>query len=132
MSEAIPQPLACPQNVRREFVTGVLSEEELGNKIFVHQLRNGYAARVSNLRAYDAVRRTPPVQQCRSQACNAARACAHELLPQRWRRSHACVHPALHACSPRPVRSAGQPRCAAEVDVPLHAGHERTAVAAGR
>ena len=44
------------QNVRREFVTGVLSEEELGNKIFIHELLHGYAARVSNLRAYDAVR----------------------------------------------------------------------------
>ncbi len=48
---------APSQNVRREFVTGVLSEEELGNKIFVHQLgRSEYAERVANLRAYDAVR----------------------------------------------------------------------------
>jgi len=45
------------QNVRREFVTGVLSEEELGNKIFVYELAGEYAARVSNLRAYDAVRK---------------------------------------------------------------------------
>lgn len=45
------------QNVRREFITGVLSEEELGNKIFVHELgRSEYAERVANLRAYDAVR----------------------------------------------------------------------------
>ena len=28
--------LAVLQNVRREFVTGELSEEELGKKIFVH------------------------------------------------------------------------------------------------
>ncbi len=46
------------QNVRREFVTGVLSEEELGNKIFVHELPAAeYAERVANLRAYDAVSR---------------------------------------------------------------------------
>ena len=46
------------QNVRREFITGVLSEEELGNKIFVHELgRNEYTERVANLRAYDAVSR---------------------------------------------------------------------------
>ena len=46
------------QNVRREFVTGVLSEEELGNKIFVHELPAGeYAERVASLRAYDAVSR---------------------------------------------------------------------------
>mmetsp|Transcript_1893 Transcript_1893/g.5530 ORF Transcript_1893/g.5530 Transcript_1893/m.5530 type:complete len:764 (+) Transcript_1893:77-2368(+) len=46
------------QNVRREFVTGVLSEEELGNKIYVHVLGPAeYAERVANLRAYDAVSR---------------------------------------------------------------------------
>lgn len=34
----------------------MLSEEELGNKIFVHELGRGeYAERVANLRAYDAV-----------------------------------------------------------------------------
>ena len=49
-------PRVPPQNVRREFVTGVLSEEELGNKIFVYELQGEYAARVTNLRAYDAVR----------------------------------------------------------------------------
>ncbi len=46
---------AASQNVRREFVTGVLSEEELGNKIFVYELQGEYTARVTNLRAYDAV-----------------------------------------------------------------------------
>lgn len=46
------------QNVRREFVTGVLSEEELGNKIFVHELSaSEYAERAGTFRAYDAVSR---------------------------------------------------------------------------
>jgi hypothetical protein len=56
---AVPMQHICPlQNVRREFITGVLSEEELGNKIFVHELgRNEYTERVANLRAYDAVSR---------------------------------------------------------------------------
>lgn len=46
------------QNVRREFVTGVLSEEELGNKIFVHELgASEYAERAGTFRAYDAVSR---------------------------------------------------------------------------
>ncbi|KAL6773796.1 hypothetical protein ACKKBG_A22530 [Auxenochlorella protothecoides x Auxenochlorella symbiontica] len=45
------------QNVRKDFVSGVLSEEELGNKLFVHELRDEYAARVHNLRSYDAVSR---------------------------------------------------------------------------
>lgn len=43
------------QNIRRDFITGVLCEEELGNKLFIHELKNEYAARVSNFRAYDAV-----------------------------------------------------------------------------
>ena len=35
----------------------MLSEEELGNKIFVHLLgRAEYTERIANLRAYDAVR----------------------------------------------------------------------------
>ena len=38
-------------------MAGVLSEEELGKKMFVHALRNEYAARVHNLRAYDAISR---------------------------------------------------------------------------
>ena len=45
------------QNVRRDFITGVLSEEELGNKIFIHELKGEYGLRVDNLRAYDAVSR---------------------------------------------------------------------------
>jgi translation initiation factor eIF-2B subunit epsilon len=45
------------QDVRRDFLGGVLSEEELGNKVFVHEAAGGYAARVTCLRAYDAVSR---------------------------------------------------------------------------
>ena len=56
-----PDGWACTvglQNVRREFVTGVLSEEELGNKIFVHVLAGSeYAERAGTLRAFDAVSR---------------------------------------------------------------------------
>ncbi len=29
---------ACVQNIRRDFVPGVLSEEELGNKLYLHEL----------------------------------------------------------------------------------------------
>ena len=45
------------QDVRRDFIPGVLSEEELGNKLYVHVLQREYAARVHNPRAYDAVSR---------------------------------------------------------------------------
>lgn len=45
------------QNVRRDFISGVLSEEELGNKIFVHEVTKEYAARVHSLRSFDAVSR---------------------------------------------------------------------------
>lgn len=34
------------QHIQRDFVRGVLSEEELGNKIFLHELRNEYAVQV--------------------------------------------------------------------------------------
>jgi len=38
--------------------TGVLSEEELGNKLYITELsRHEYAAHVCNLRAYDAISR---------------------------------------------------------------------------
>ena len=47
------------QNLRRDFVGVVLSEEELGNKIFAYELASGvdYAARIHNPRSYDAVSR---------------------------------------------------------------------------
>ena len=43
------------QDVRQDFIPGVLSEEELGNKLYVHILEHEYAARVQNFRSYDAV-----------------------------------------------------------------------------
>lgn len=43
------------QNLQRDFVAGVLAEEELGNKIHIHEAVHDYAARVHNLRSYDAV-----------------------------------------------------------------------------
>jgi translation initiation factor eIF-2B subunit epsilon len=46
------------QSLRRDLVPGVLSEEELGNKLFAHLLPPGaYAERVHSLRTYDAVAR---------------------------------------------------------------------------
>jgi translation initiation factor eIF-2B subunit epsilon len=45
------------QHMRRDFITGVLSEEELGNKLYVYVLENEYAQRVHNFRTYDAVTR---------------------------------------------------------------------------
>ena len=44
-------------NVKRDFVSGVLSEEELGNKLYVHELSNEYCGFVHNLRSYDAISR---------------------------------------------------------------------------
>ena len=41
--------------MQRDFVSGVLSEEELGNKIHIHEAAHDYAARVHNLRSYDGV-----------------------------------------------------------------------------
>ena len=43
------------QNVRKDFITGVLSEEELGNKIFMYEVRDRYAARIRSLRSYSTV-----------------------------------------------------------------------------
>lgn len=38
--------------------SGVLSEEELGSKLFVHEVQQvEYAARIHNLRSYDAISR---------------------------------------------------------------------------
>ena len=45
------------QNVHRDFVLGVLSEEELGQQIHIHELYREYAACVQTLRAFDAVSR---------------------------------------------------------------------------
>lgn len=44
------------QHIQRDFIRGVLSEEELGNKLFVHELSSGeYGAVCANLRAYAAI-----------------------------------------------------------------------------
>ena len=45
------------QNVEHDFVLGVLSEEELGQQIHIHELYREYAACVQTLRAFDAVSR---------------------------------------------------------------------------
>eukprot|EP01025_Chloroclados_australasicus_P039217 TRINITY_DN4049_c0_g1_i4.p1 TRINITY_DN4049_c0_g1~~TRINITY_DN4049_c0_g1_i4.p1 ORF type:complete len:811 (+),score=137.04 TRINITY_DN4049_c0_g1_i4:333-2435(+) len=45
------------QNIRKDFIQGVLSEEELGNKLYSYPLQKEYAARVHNLRSYDAISR---------------------------------------------------------------------------
>jgi len=45
------------QDLRQHFIPGVLSEEELGNKLYLHTLTHEYAAKVGNARAYDAVSR---------------------------------------------------------------------------
>eukprot|EP00775_Hariotina_reticulata_P010863 gene10863-11017_t len=45
------------QTLKRDFVVGTLSEEELGKKIYLHILEGEYAARIHNLRSYDAVSR---------------------------------------------------------------------------
>jgi translation initiation factor eIF-2B subunit epsilon len=43
------------QNVRKDFVTGVLSEEELGNKLYMHEVEERYATRIRSLRCFAAV-----------------------------------------------------------------------------
>lgn len=45
------------QNIQQDFISGVLSEEELGNKLYVHELQRGFACRVHNMRSYDAISR---------------------------------------------------------------------------
>ena len=45
------------QNVEQDFVSGVLSEEELGNTMHVHEVKSGFACQISNLRSYDAISR---------------------------------------------------------------------------
>ena len=46
------------QHIRRDFIVGTLNERELGNTIYGYEIsRYDYAARVHNLRSYDAVSR---------------------------------------------------------------------------
>lgn len=66
----------CAQNVRKDFVSGVLSEEELGQQLHVHELHRDYAACVLNLRAYDAISRDviqvvlPPANRLKLAPCS--------------------------------------------------------------
>ena len=53
--------------MRKDFVSGVLSEEELGQQLFVHELHRDYAASVLNFRSYDAISRD--VLQVRESSC---------------------------------------------------------------
>lgn len=43
------------QNVHRDFISGILSEEELGYKICIHEAEKAYACRIRNWRTYDTV-----------------------------------------------------------------------------
>ena len=45
------------QNIEHDFISGVLSEEELGNTMHVHEVKSGFACQIRNLRSYDAVSR---------------------------------------------------------------------------
>ncbi|KAI4301870.1 hypothetical protein L6164_035108 [Bauhinia variegata] len=43
------------QHLRRHFVKGLLVDDIMGYKIFVHEIHSSYAARVDNFRSYDTV-----------------------------------------------------------------------------
>lgn len=43
------------QQLRRDFVKGLLSDEVMGYKIFTYEIHSEYAARIDNFRGYDAV-----------------------------------------------------------------------------
>lgn len=43
------------QQLRRDFVKGLLSDEVMGYKIFTYEIHSEYAARIDNFRSYDAV-----------------------------------------------------------------------------
>ena len=66
------------QNVRKDFVSGVLSEEELGQQLYVHELHRDYAASVLNFRSYDAISRDV-LQVCLFQ-CQACHSCYLTVL----------------------------------------------------
>ena len=44
------------QDLRQDFIRGVLTDDILGNKIFAHVISGEYAGRVKCLRTYNAVR----------------------------------------------------------------------------
>jgi hypothetical protein len=92
------------QHIQRDFIRGVLSEEELGNKLHIHLLHTEYAAHIANLRSYAAVsmdilsRRAPPNAwiACIALGCGHAR-----TLRERGRNAHApaCVQVAVSPLS---------------------------------
>ncbi|KAF7091956.1 hypothetical protein CFC21_094492 [Triticum aestivum] len=43
------------QHLRRHFVKGLLVDDIMGYKIYTHEIRSSYAARIDNFRSYDAV-----------------------------------------------------------------------------
>ncbi|KAG2662451.1 hypothetical protein PVAP13_1KG538800 [Panicum virgatum] len=43
------------QHLRRHFVKGLLVDDIMGYKLYTHELRSGYAARIDNFRSYDTV-----------------------------------------------------------------------------
>jgi translation initiation factor eIF-2B subunit epsilon len=45
------------QHIRNDFIRGILGESVLGNKIFTHIIQGEYAARISDLKLYNAVSR---------------------------------------------------------------------------
>lgn len=44
------------QDLRQDFIRGVLTDDILANKIFAHVITGEYAARVRDLRTYNSVR----------------------------------------------------------------------------
>lgn len=44
------------QDIRRDFVHGVLTSDLLGKSIYCHIVKDGYAARVKDTKSYAAVR----------------------------------------------------------------------------
>jgi translation initiation factor eIF-2B subunit epsilon len=43
------------QHLRRHFVKGLLVDDIMGYKIYTHEIRSSYAARIDNFRSYDTV-----------------------------------------------------------------------------
>lgn len=43
------------QHLRRHFVKGLLIDDIMGYKIFTHEIRSSYAARIDNFRSYDTI-----------------------------------------------------------------------------
>lgn len=78
------------QNVERDFISGVLSEEELGNTLHVHAIEDGFACQVRNFRSYDAVSRA---------------------ILQRWSFPFALDNGLLHETQPEPRYSVKRQNC---------------------